>query len=419
MSAPAEKLNSVPDAAPRISPEPVPDHWAEPVPDRRAEPVPDRRAEPIPDRRAEPVPDRRADIDEKQLWIAELLRETESDGLLILDPENFAWLTSGGAARGILDPSELPALFFGPAQRCIVSSNVDSQRIFDEEADGLGFQLKEWPWQWGREQLLADLCQSRRVICDQPFRDAKVVAEQMRQRRRMLSVYERACYRSLGQIVSHALEAACRHVTPGQTEREVAGQLGHRLFHRGAYPVAISLSADGRSRLYRQGGFTAAPIHRYCIISTTVRKYGLHVTASRSVSLGPLDGRLRQENEAVCKINATYVGATWADAVPSAILSAGRRVYEVTGFEHEWRLCTQGFVTGRAPVELTLTPQTSDLLRVGWAISWHASAGAAYSCDTFLVTEKGPEVITPTEAWPLKRVHFHGADILLPAPLER
>ncbi len=368
---------------------------------------------------ADPRIDRRLDLDEKQNWIAGLLEQVECDGLLILEPENFAWLTSGGIGRGILDPAAQPALFFSAQQRCLLCANVDTQRLFDEEIDGLGFQLKEWPWYWGREQLVADLCQNRRVACDRAFAECKNVGDLLRQRRRVLSAYERGCIRSLGQLVAHALEAVCRNLVPHQTEREAAGQIGHRLLHRGAFPQSICVAADGRSRTYRQAGFTSTPITRYCVLSTTTRKYGLHVTACRSMSFGPLEEAFRKEHEAAAKIAATYVGASWADAVPKAILSTGRHVYQTSHFEHEWRLSPQGFVTGRAAVEQVLLPQTEDLLQTNWAVTWRASVGAALSCDTYLITEHGPEIVTPAQAWPLVRIRYHGADILQPCPLEK
>src|SRR5262249_45028102 len=112
------------------------------------------------------APDRRSDIDAKQTLVAGLLREAGCGGVVGLEPEDFAWLTGGAAARGILDPGELPALYVSPEGRWVLSGNVDSQRLFDEELDGLGFQLKEWPWHWGRQQLLDDLCQGRKVASD-------------------------------------------------------------------------------------------------------------------------------------------------------------------------------------------------------------------------------------------------------------
>ena len=363
--------------------------------------------------------DRRADIDAKHARIITLLQETQCEGLLLLEPDNVAWMTSGAAARGVLDPSEMPVLYFNPEGRWILSSNVDSQRLFDEEVDGLGFQLKEWPWHWGRAQLLADLCQGRAAAADQPLHDCKVVGSQIRHLRRKLSVYEQACYRALGQIISHALEACCRTVTPGETEREVAGQLSHRLYHRGAQPLVVNVAAENRLRVYRHCGFTASPVRTYCVLSVTARKYGLCATASRSVCFGQPDPQVRKDHDSACKVSATYVASSWRDAVPKHILTTGRKVYLVSGAEHEWLLSPQGYVTGRAPVELALTPQTEDLFQVGWAVTWRGSAGSGLSCDTFLLTEDGPKTITATESWPLKRIRIAGAEFVRPDLLIR
>ncbi len=211
--------------------------------------------------------DRRADIDAKTARVAALLREVGCEGLLLLEPENVAWLSSGALARGVLDPASEPALYCNGEQRWVIASNADSQRIFDEEVDGLGFQLKEWPWHWGREQLLTDLCQNRKVACDRPRGDLPCVAGQLLSLRRPLTLYEQACAHALGQTVSHALEATCRNLEVGQSEREVAGHASHRLLHRGVQPLHIGVAADGRSRLYRHFRFTSTPIRQYAVLT--------------------------------------------------------------------------------------------------------------------------------------------------------
>src|SRR5947207_11207243 len=154
--------------------------------------------------------DRRTDVEVKQVRIAALLQEVGCDGLLVLQPDNFAWLTGGASARGILDAEALPGIYFTPDSRWLLSSNVDTHRLFDEEIDGLGFQLKEWPWHQERPQLLADLCQGRNVASDTPILTCKNVAPQLQMLRRTLTDYEIACYRILGQTLSHALEATGR-----------------------------------------------------------------------------------------------------------------------------------------------------------------------------------------------------------------
>lgn len=368
--------------------------------------------------------DRRADIEAKQGQVAALLRELGRDGLLLLDPDNVAWITAGATPRGILAPGELPAVYCTPEARWLISCNADTQRLFDEEIDGMGFQLKEWPWHWGRDQFLADLCNARKVACDLSpgpgvAGDFQPIPDRLGQLRRTLTQYERACLLTLGQLLAHALEATCRTLHRKDTEREVAGQLAHRLMHRGALPIHLGVAADGRSRTYRRFGFTSMPIDRYAVVVATARKYGLHVTASRTVCFGELPDDLKYEASAVIRVSASYLTSTWPDAVPREVLGAGKRIYQICGFEHEWLHSPQGHVTGRAPVEVPFGVREGDLLQPGWAVVWNASAGAAVSCDTFLVTDQGPRPMTPPEVWPVKRIRVQGAECICPDVLVR
>ncbi|MCI0684426.1 MAG: M24 family metallopeptidase [Gemmataceae bacterium] len=363
--------------------------------------------------------DRRADVEGKQVQIAELLKEIGCDGLLVLAPENFAWLTAGGAARGVSDNDAMPALYFSAEGRWVLCSNVDTQRLFDEEVDGMGFQLKEWNWHQGRTPLLTDVCQGRKVASDLRWSDCEVIGARLQRLRLQLTSYEHACYRALGLIVSHALEATGRTIAVGESEREVAGQLAHRLIHRGAMPVMTTVAADGRSRAYRQGSYTATAIRSYAVLTVTARKYGLCARANRSICFGEPDPLFRKEHDAACKVSANYVASSWPDAVPRQILVSGQRIYQLTGAEYDWYLCPQGQITGRLPVEIELTPNHEELLQPNWAIAWHASVGSAVSCDTFLIAEDGPRAMTAAENWPLKRIKIQGAEFVRPDLLIR
>src|SRR5262245_16836663 len=267
---------------------------------------------------------RRGDVDAKMAVVAELLRDVGCDGLLLLEPENFSWFTSGGTSRGVLDPAQMPAVYGNGEQRWALSSNVDSQRLFDEELDGLGFQLKEWPWHWGREQLLADLCQNRKVACDRPLEGCVEVGPHLRKLRRKLGEYEQACLRVLGGLVAHAVEATCRTIDRSVTEREIAAHVHHRLVHRGVQPVSVGVSVDGRGRYFRQPGYTSAGLHQSAVIIATGRKYGLHATVSRTICFDPPEAVLRKEHDCACKVTATYVASTWPDAVTRDVLATGR-----------------------------------------------------------------------------------------------
>src|SRR5438876_1449582 len=95
---------------------------------------------------------RRADIDIKQAQLAWLMEQVECEAALLLAPAHVAWFTSGMNVRGLIADSERPGVYTNGRQRWLLCSNVDTQRLFDEELDQLGFQLKEWTWEGGRAE---------------------------------------------------------------------------------------------------------------------------------------------------------------------------------------------------------------------------------------------------------------------------
>jgi hypothetical protein len=155
------------------------------------------------------------------------------------------------------------------------------------------------------------------------------------------------------------------------------------------------------------------------VLSVTGRAQGLHATASRSVCFGPLNPAFDREHSAACKITASYIASSWPDAVPGAILQAGRRVYRGNSLQHEWRLAPAGYRTGRLPVEEMWTAESPSLFQAGSPVTWLASVGSALSSDTFLVSAKGPVHVTRSVNWPLKRIRIQGANLDRPAILER
>ncbi len=68
---------------------------------------------------------------------------------------------------------------------------------------------------------------------------------------------------------------------------------------------------------------------------------------------------------------------------------------------------------------MPITPKTEELFHPGWAVYWNPNAGAASGGDTYHVTDQGPQLITPTESWPLKRIRIQGAEFVRPDILQR
>lgn len=354
------------------------------------------------------VDQRRLDVDAKQEFVARLLHDTGCEGLLVLHPANFRWLTSGAATAGLFGRDETPVLYFNPNQRWLVSSATDSPRLFADELDGLGFQLKEWPWTASREQLLADLVFGRKVACDQPFRECKPTGAFFAHTRRRLSVYEAERLAELGGMVAHALEATARHFDWGDPEEEIAGHLAHRLLRHGAEPVALQITGDGRGRVFRRRGSRSDAVERSCVLQATARKFGLHATAARTVFRSPPDETERAEFEAALRLRVTHLALSKAGERVYAALDAGVTLLRPSPFEHEWRLAPAVCLTGREPSEGVFQATAQDKWLPGWAAVWQERIGAAAAVDTYLMQDGGWRPITPPSLWPVRKATSRG-----------
>ncbi len=362
---------------------------------------------------------RRADIDAKQQLVAGILAEMNCEAAVLLVPAHVAWFTSGLVARGLIAETERPGVYTNGRQRWLLCSSVDSQRLFDEEIDQLGFQLKEWAWPSGRADLLMNVCSGRAVVADRPFPNMPQIAERLRPLVRTLSAFEQDAYRELGLWVAHAVEATARALRHGDPEEEIAGQLGHRLLHHGIKPATLSVMADGRGAKYRRAAFTPARVERFCTLQATGQRAGLFVTVARTVAFEVPD-ELRAAHALAAKLSAVYRSFSVPGAMLTEATEANSIVLAATPFEFEDRLSQPGYGTGRFTAEELRRAGHDEALLEGQAVVWQPRVGSAACADTVLVTATGPEVVTPPVEWPFKRIIVRGItsdvpDILLKA----
>lgn len=362
---------------------------------------------------------RRAMIDQRQERVGRLLEELNCEGAILLVPAHVNWFTGGINLRGLLADSERPGIYTNGRQRWLLSSVADTQRLFDEELDGLGFQVKEWQWASGRALLLAELVAGKKIAVDRPFPNLPQIGEKLRHDVRTFSTHEQDEYQKLGLLVAHAVEATGRTIAPGATEEEVAGQVAHRLCHRGVDPVSISVIADSRGGKYRRAGFTQAATNQACIIQATGTRRGLYSTASRTVCFGKCPDAYRAEYDAACKVSAAARSLSVLGETIGAVAEAGWRLLANTRFEYEGRLSQPGYGTGRVPAEELRRAGHDEPFAPGWALVWQSRIGSAAVVDTVLVTDSTPRIMTPPEAWPFKKITIRGVVHEVPDIFER
>jgi Xaa-Pro aminopeptidase len=361
---------------------------------------------------------RSQDVAIKQQRVAEFLEDERYDAVLLSRQDSFAWFTSGGDnGAGAGGDTGNTSLFVTRDQRCVLATNVESARAFEEEVAGLGFQLKECRWDEPPSRLVADICRGRKVASDTGVCGTPSELEKLRRLRINLTDLEQQRFRELGRAVSHAVEATCRNARPGETEHEVAGELAHRLIRHGITPIQMYVTGEERSDQFRLAPHKAQPIRRRLTISVTGRQYGLCASATRTAFFGQADPAFVQRHNVCSMIDATLIFFSRPGEEAAAVLQRGRRIYEKNDVPHEWLLAPQGGVTGYSPCEVLAVPASQFRFRAGMATAWTPSVGPARSGDTVLVHENGFEIITSTQQWPSLSISVKGFEVERPAAL--
>jgi Xaa-Pro aminopeptidase len=237
--------------------------------------------------------------------------------------------------------------------------------------------------------------------------------------RHPLTPLERQRLRLLGRTLTLAVEATCRNFDRGETEAAVAGHLAHRLIREGVVPVDLKIACDDRLARFRQPSFKAAPILRRATITATGRRFGLCATVSRTVSFEPVDDEYRTCHALATMVDATCTYFSRPGESASEVIRRARRIYEKFQHPHEWTLDYLGFLSGYAPREALLTPDSPLTFAAGSAVCWSPSVGSARSSDTIVIDGRGYECVTAPQKWPLLDIMVKGYVIPRPGVLER
>lgn len=362
-------------------------------------------------------PDRIREVERRHELLVEYLALRNLQGLLLLRPENFSWLSFGGDNTRRGTSRTTAALFVTPEARLVLCNSADSGQLFDRELQGLGFQLKERPWTEDVSVLCQDLCRGRTFADD--ISPGQSTNDDLADFRIALAAEDHSRLRTLGHDLTHCVEATARTCQQGESEAEVAGQLAHRLMKREIQPVTIQVMADGQGRRYRHWAYGHEQIQRYATISAVGRQHGLHVGVTRTFCFNSPPQQLIDWHQHASLVQATGMYFSRAHWSYGDIWTRIARIYEKFGEPEEWRAAEQAELIGYSPSEHLVVPRSERLLPTGTAIFWHPSVRSAAVGDTVLVRERGFDVLTQTDSWPTLPIAVKNEPVPRPAILCR
>jgi len=349
------------------------------------------------------------------------LESSNLGALLLSSQANFAWITAGGRSHvSIGEQAGVASVLVTRDGAWVLTANNERRRIVDEEIDGLGFEVLEYPWHRPEalEATVAELCDPGQAVSDLGVAGLTHADDDYAELRRVLRAEEQERYRQLGRDATEALETAAREARPGETELDVAARVAAGCMRRDIVPLVNLVASDERIARYRHPTPTSNPIGRTLLVALTGRRHGLHASLTRMVSFGEPHGELRSRHDAVQRVDAAMVASSAPGASLRDVLRAASDRYDTEGFPGEWELHHQGGLTGYAGREVFATPTEEYRLRADQALAWNPSITSVKSEDTVLIAASGAEVLTAGD-WPTSEVAIGSTQLRRPGILVR
>jgi Xaa-Pro dipeptidase len=235
----------------------------------------------------------------------------------------------------------------------------------------------------------------------------------------VLTDYDAVRLRQLAGQVSHAVEATCRQVEPGNTECEILGHLAHRLLRHDIEPLTVHVFADNRAQDFACPRPRILRVENSCTILVTARSRGLHVTTSRTICFKKVPEEFRERYRVAAIASATLLRFSQADESASNLIQRAKRMYQKHGFEFCWRDAALGGHAGYVYRCFPMTPHTKGKLKANTAIAWAPQVNGVTNADTVLVKQDQQEILSYHEDWPVIGVSIRDQTIDRPDILVR
>ena len=327
----------------------------------------------------------------------------ELDAVWFARPASFAWLTGGDNRVDFSGDVGVAAAGYDGDLR-VVTDDIEADRLVDEELpDEFSVEAAAWYEASLAEAVAERSPEAAAADFGVPGFDA-VDATELRQ---PLTEADVAAYRQLGRETATAVEAVCRELEPGDTERDVAAGLRIGLATRDIEAPVVLVGGADRARRYRHYLPTDAELGAYALVSVTAERGGLHASMTRTVAFDPPEW-LGERHAAAMQVEASALGATRAvarlDGTASDVFDGIQATYEHVDEPGEWKRHHQGGAAGFAGREWIATPTLDRAVHAPMAYAWNPTVRGAKSEDTVLVTDDGFEVLTATGQWPSRTV---------------
>jgi Xaa-Pro dipeptidase len=365
---------------------------------------------------------RTQEIESKVNALREVMQDEGLEGMYISKQEHFAWITAGGdniVTRFVEDG--VCAIFITMEGRYFICNNIETQRFKDEERlDQLGFEERSMWWYENRTlEFINDLIGPEAPFAsDVPMDRATNANGILRAHEMVLTDNEIGRYLHLGKAFAETIEAFMATIKPGDSELEIAGRLGARMWENGLEPVLFLIAADDRIYKYRHPIPTEKKLDKYLMISCNCRYKGLVTKITRMLHFGKIPADLQEQYRQTAAIENAMAAATKPGVDDLVPFNIAKKMYAEFGYPEMWKVHHQGGPQSYTNGFYLITEDTHNIIQLHQCYGYNPSITGTKTEDGFIVTEEGPLFITYPVTFPALKEEIDGVEYVRPGILE-
>jgi len=355
------------------------------------------------------------EILEKERRIRNLLSSLGYDSALLTRRENFSWMSCGGrAVTSNVVYSSPVYLLLTPDKKFAVGLNMDLPRTLDEELANQGFEPVSLP-AFGKSPLQAakELAKGK-LAADDTFPDLDNIEQEILSIHEPFTPQEMDRYKAIAAESSGIIRELADWVETGMSERHVLAHMWELYVEHNFDGDCMFIVSDERIKQYRHAIPGYKKIEKVVILAPAVFKAGLHVQISRMVAFGePPADTLRRFHD-MAYLQAVMVASTKPGVKLNSLLNLCLSHFDKLGYPEEKTNHVHGGPTGYrvSYPERSLDPD--ETVHSNMAFSWYLTVAGAKTEETLLVNDKGAEMISLANNWPMVTPDYGGTKVAIP-----
>ena len=225
-------------------------------------------------------------------------------------------------------------------------------------------------------------------------------------------------YVHMGEVFSHVIESYMATIQPGDTEKEIAGRLGAKMWEDGLEPVLLLIASDERIYKYRHPVPTDKKLEKLLMISCNARYKGLVTKITRMLHFGKIPAEFQDQYRKTIEIENAMAAASKPGVDEIVPYNIAVKMYEEYGYHEMWKVHHQGGPQSYTNGFYLITPDIHNIIQLHQCYGYNPSITGTKTEDGFVVTEDGPLFITYPVTFPAIRSSRDGIEFNRPGILE-